>query len=139
MSVNAHYNAIAAMLPSDITVYRGKADSKPEYPYVVLWGDQGVVDTETLSEATMDLALKVNVTVAGETEASVLIVNDRVRAALNRKQPLVSGWAPSMLICKYSQGVGLDEAVTLPGTGHPMFCVDRYELQSTPLPQPQGV
>lgn len=127
-----HYDAVEALLPPGLTVYRGSVISKPTYPYVVLWGNQGTEDSETLGEFSMDLTLRVNVTAVGESFDSVLVTMGIVRTALNRGEPKVDGRSIAPLRQKYLTGVNADESVTIPGKGHPSYAVDQYTVHSTP-------
>lgn len=130
--IREHYAAIQAMLPGSLTVYKGNVPDKPEYPYVVLWGDQGRADTEALSDNPTDLTLRVHVTVAGMSFDSVAIVIDLVRSALNRKKPAVAGRYVGPLVQSSVMGIQTDFTVNIPGEGHPLYAVDQYLLQSAP-------
>lgn len=130
--ISEHYAAVRALLPADLTVYSGNVIEKPNYPYVIVWGNQGVEDSESLGEHTLDLMLRINVTCVGLSFDSVLITIDRTRRALNRAVPRVAGRAIGPLRQSYVMGIHTDEAVTVPGKGHPMYAVDQYSLYSTP-------
>jgi len=133
--IKEHYDAVKALLPAGLTVYRGSVPSTPTYPYVVLWGDlgdesSGGPDGDSLQDAPDVLSLRPRVTYAGLTFDSVLIVARNVRAALNRKVPVVAGWSPGRLRQASLMDVQTDTSVTLTGGANPVFAVDEFALVS---------
>ena len=100
--IREHYNAVKAMLPSTVNVYMWSVPDQPVYPYVVLWGSvgdesSGGADGESLLDRQDVLSLNLRATYAGVNGDSMLIVCRNVRAALNRKTPVVAGWKPGKL------------------------------------------
>ena len=133
-----HYDAVNALMPAGLTVYRSSVPSTPTYPYVVLWGDlgeesSGGPDGDSLQDVPDVLSLRPRVTYAGLTFDSVLIVARNVRAALNRKTPVVAGWRPGKLRQTPLMDVQTDTSVTLTGGANPVFAVDEFALVSTKL------
>jgi len=133
--IKEHYDAVKALMPAGLTVYRGSVPSTPTYPYVVLWGDlgdesSGGPDGDSLQDVPDVLSLRPRVTYAGLTFDSVLIVARNVRAALNRKVPVVAGWRPSRLRQASLMDVQTDTSVTLTGGANPVFAVDEFSLVS---------
>jgi hypothetical protein len=136
--IKEHYDAVKALLPAGLTVYRGSVPSTPTYPYVVLWGDlgeesSGGPDGDSLQDVPDVLSLRPRITYAGLTFDSVLIVARNVRAALNRKTPVVAGWSPGKLRQAPLMDVQTDTSVTLTGGANPVFAVDEFALVSTKL------
>jgi hypothetical protein len=136
--IKEHYDAVKALLPAGLTVYRGSVPSTPTYPYVVLWGDlgeesSGGPDGDSLQDVPDVLSLRPRITYAGLTFDSVLIVARNVRAALNRKTPVVAGWRPGKLRQAPLMDVQTDTSVTLTGGANPVFAVDEFALVSTKL------
>jgi hypothetical protein len=127
-----HYAGVAALLPSDMTVYKGDVPGTPTYPYVVLWGDGGTAGTEALSDDPTTLTLKVYATVAGMTFDSAAIVLQRVRTALNRARPTVPNRVTHRMVQTPQMPIQADLSVTVPGIGHPFYAVDQYDLISDP-------
>lgn len=134
-----HYGAVKALLPGTVTVYMWSVPDVPSYPYVCLWGDlgnesSGGPDGDSLQDVPDVLSLNVRATYAGLTGDSVLTVCRNVRAALNRKTPVVAGWHPSKLRQSSLMDVQTDTSVTLPEPGaHPVFAVDEFALVSSKL------
>jgi len=133
--IKEHYDAVKALMPAGLTVYRGSVPSTPTYPYVVLWGDlgdesSGGPDGDSLQDVPDVLSLRPRVTYAGLTFDSVLIVARNVRAALNRKVPVVAGWSPGKLRQASLMDVQTDTSVTLAGGANPVFAVDEFSLVS---------
>jgi hypothetical protein len=136
--IKEHYDAVKALLPAGLTVYRGSVPSTPTYPYVVLWGDlgeesSGGPDGDSLQDVPDVLSLRPRITYAGLTFDSVLIVARNVRAALNRKTPVVAGWSPGKLRQAPLMDVQTDTSVTLTGGANPVFAVDEFALVATKL------
>jgi hypothetical protein len=136
--IKEHYDAVKALMPAGLTVYRGSVPSTPTYPYVVLWGDlgeesSGGPDGDSLEDVPDVLTLRPRVTYAGLTFDSVLIVARNVRVALNRQVPVVAGWAPSRLRQAPLMDVQTDTSVTLTGGANPAFAVDEFALVSSKL------
>lgn len=136
--IKEHYDAVKALLPTTVRVYMWNVPDTPAYPYVVLWGDlgnesSGGPDGESLQDVPDVLALNVRATYSGLTGDSVLIVARNVRAALNRKTPVVAGWRPGKLRQSSVMDAQTDTSVTLTGGAHPIFAVDEFALVSSKL------
>jgi hypothetical protein len=136
--IREHYDAVKALLPAGINVHMWSVPDTPTYPYVVLWGDLGTEssggpDGDSLRDVPDVLTLNIRATYAGLTGDSVLIVCRNVRAALNRKTPVVAGWAPNPLRQSSLMDVQTDTSVTLTNGAHPVFAVDEFALVSSKL------
>jgi hypothetical protein len=136
--IKEHYDAVAALMPAGLKVYRGSVPNEPTYPYAVLWGDlgeesSGGPDGDSLQDVPDVLSLRPRVTYAGLTFDSVLIVARNVRAALNRRSPVVAGWRPGKLRQAPMMDAQTDTSVTLTGGAHPVFAVDEFALVSSKL------
>lgn len=130
--IAAHYAAVRALLPSSAKVYNGVVPDNPSYPYVVIWGDTGTEDTESLDDSPTTLTLKVYATVAGLTFDSAAVMVKIVRAALNRRRPVVAGRSCGPLMQSPQMPIQADLSVTVTGYGHPFYAVDQYDLTSDP-------
>lgn len=133
--IKEHYDAVRALLPPDSStfkVYPGKVDETPVYPYVVLWGSPGTLDSETLADIPTDFSARIKATCAGTSFASVAITMDRVRTALNRARPTVAGRRVGKLVLVPLMDIQTDLSITIAGVGHPLYGVDEYLIQSTP-------
>ena len=147
MSIKEHYDAAKALLPSTLNVYMWNVAAKKnpdgtiepiKYPYVCLWGDlgdesSGGPDGDSLQDVPDVLSLRVRATYAATNGDSLLILARNVRAALNRKIPIVAGWAPGPLRQSSLTDVQTDESVTLTSGTHPVFAVDEFALVSSKL------
>lgn len=136
--IREHYDAVKALIPATVRVYMWSVPDTPAYPYVVLWGDigsesSGGPDGDSLQDVPDVLTLNVRATYAGLTGDSVLIVARNVRAALNRKTPVVVGWRPGKLRQSSLMDAQTDTSVTLTGGAHPVFAVDEFALVSSKL------
>jgi hypothetical protein len=137
--IKEHYDAVRALMPAGLTVYPGTVPETPSYPYAVLWGglgdeSSGGTDGDSLEDTPDVLSLRTRVTYAGLTFDSVLIVARNVRAALNRKTPVVTGWKTNPLRQSTLMDVQVDRDVTITDTSdHPLFAVDEFALISHKL------
>lgn len=133
--IKEHYDAVKALMPAGLTVYLGSVPDAPSYPYAVLWGDLGTEssggpDGDSLRDLPDVLTMRPRVTYVGLTFDSVMIICRNVRAALNRKAPVVAGWAPSNLRQSSLMDIQTDTDVTLTGGSHPVYAVDEFALVS---------
>ena len=136
--IKEHYDAVRALVPSAVRVYMWNVPDTPSYPYVCLWGDlgnesSGGPDGDSLEDVSDVLSLNIRATYAGLTGDSVLIVARNVRAALNRKTPVVTGWRPGKLRQASLMDAQTDTSVTLTGGVNPIFAVDEFALVSSKL------
>ena len=133
--IREHYAAVKALLPPIVNVYMWSVPTTPTYPYVCLWGDlgeesSGGPDGDSLCDVPDVLTLRVRATYAGVNGDSLGIVARNVRAALNRKTPVVAGWLPSKLRQAPLMDAQTDFDVTIPNMGNPIFAVDEFLLVS---------
>ena len=145
--IKEHYDAVKALLPSTINVYMWSVQGKllPDktrepikYPYVCIWGDpgnesSGGPDGDSLQDVPDVLSLNIRATYAAENGDSLLILARNVRAALNRKTPVVGGWRPGKLRQASLMDAQTDTSVTLTGGANPIFAVDEFALVSSKL------
>lgn len=129
-STRAHWQAVLALLPDDLRLYRGNVPATPAYPYVLAWSGLGSRDAETLSDDPTERTHRYRMTIAGLTEDSVMIVQDRVRDALDRARVAVPGWSPGRLRLNPLAPVLEDIDVTLTEGRHPFYAVDEYQLHT---------
>lgn len=132
--IREHYDAVKALLPPTVRVYMWSVPETPTYPYVVLWGDlgeesSGGPDGDSLQDVPDVLTLNVRATYVGLTGDSTMIQCRNVRAALNRKTPVVTGWKPS----KLRQSSLMDAQTDFDVTPHPVYAVDQFALVSHKL------
>jgi len=136
--IKEHYDAVKALLPSSVRVYMWSVPKAPAFPYVVLWGDlgsesSGGPDGDSLEDVPDVLALNVRATYAATNGDSLMAIARNVRAALNRKTPVVAGWAPSKLRQSSLMDAQTDTSVTLTDGSNPIFAVDEFALVSSKL------
>ena len=136
--IREHYAAVKALIPSTVNVYMWSVPDAPAYPYVVLWGSagdesSGGVDGDSLTDRQDVLSLNIRATYAGVNGDSMLIVCRNVRAALNRKTPVVVGWKPGRLRQSALMDGQADLSVTFSSGAHPVYAVDEFSLVSHKL------
>lgn len=133
--IKEHYDAVKALIPSTVKVYGWSVPESPQYPYVVLWGgigdeSSGGPDGDSLQDVPDVLTLSIRATYAGLNGDSMLIVCRNVRAALNRKTPIVAGWKPSKIRQASLMDGQADLSVTLTNGTHPVYAVDEFSFVS---------
>lgn len=126
--VGSFYAAVAGLFPASVRLYVGNVPKKPEYPYAVLWGDLGDETTEALDDVPTELRIRFRVTYVGLSLDQVAWVVVRVRPALNRVKPYVSGWLSGKLRQSTLMDVQTDFSVALDNGAHPMYAVDEFAL-----------
>jgi hypothetical protein len=137
--IREHYAAVKALLPATgLQVYMWSVPTSPVFPYVCIWGDlgdesSGGPDGDSLCDTPDVLTFRVRATYAGLTGDALGEVARKVRAALNRKTPVVTGWSPSKLRQSTLMDAQTDFDVTIPNVGHPIFSVDEFLLVSNKL------
>jgi hypothetical protein len=136
--IREHYAAVKALIPAGTNVYMWDVPGTPQYPYVVLWGSvgdesSGGADGDSLLDRQDVLSLNIRATYAGVNGDSMLIVARNVRAALNRKTPVVTGWRPGKLRQASLMDGQADLSITLTGGAHPVYAVDEFSLVSHKL------
>jgi hypothetical protein len=91
--------AIRALLPGDLSVHIGEAPAtSPTLPWVVLRVTVPSVDDRSEGSTELSRLVRVQATVAGATEDSVLVIADRVIDALDAAQPVAEGWSTGRLL-----------------------------------------
>lgn len=133
MSVD-HYDALEALIPAGLSVFRGSAPDKPgegDYPYVVLGGTGGTFTGESYAGDVDSLDLRFKLTYAGLSFDSVLSAISMVRAVLVGRKLVVPGWSAGMLRHESLLDITTDFDVTVPETSsHPLFAVDEFTVLS---------
>lgn len=134
--MRSHFDAIKALLaPLGRPVYVVAAPGSVAYPYFILWGLVGALDSVDL-EATQDTVSDLlRVTCVGETPEAAMELQRLSRAALIDHRPVVAGRTVHELRMVSAEQVMPDRDVTLPNTNrNPFYGVDIYRLISEPSP-----
>jgi len=106
-------------------------DEQPAYPYVLLWTSAGSLESNTL-DGSRDLWDRLGVTMVHTTSNNVLVLAQKVRAALTGFIPQSDTWLVETLRPPFdSQPIDRDRDVSIPGVGYPSFAVDLYRLAGT--------
>lgn len=127
------FEAIAARLaaaPAEIPAHFLRVAGKPTYPYALVWGGSGRLDTDTLADAD-HLDDTFAVTWVSLSPLGVLDLRAIGRAALDDWAPTSTIWQmqPITLQKRMGQDVQVDSDVTFPDTNqHAYFAVDRFRL-----------
>lgn len=131
----AHFDALEALIPSGLNVFRGAAPIEPvaeEFPYVVLGGSPGREFTEGLGKKPDALDLRFKLTYAALSFDGVLIIAQKVRTALTGIKMIVSGWNTDPLAQDNLVDIRVDFDITIPGVSlNPVYAVDEFTAFST--------
>ena len=129
-----HYDALEALIPAGITVFRGsapKSQATGDYPYIVLGGTAGSLTGDSYAGTIDSLDPRFKLAYAGLTFDSVLITMSRVRAELVGRRLVVPGWSSGLLRHESLLDITTDFDVTVPETSsHPLFAVDEFTVMS---------
>ena len=129
-----HYDALQAMIPEGVTVFRGTAPIQPvadDYPYVVIGGNLGDEATETPAGEVDSLDLRYKLTYAGLTFDAVLAVVENTRKALRGKRLNAPGWSSTLMRPTSLVPITEDREVTIPDLAlNPVFAVDEVHVTS---------
>ena len=128
--ISGFYAGVAGLIPDSVKVYLVNVPSRPEYPYVVLWGDLGEETSEALADVPNEMHIRFRITYVGLTLDQVAWVVSRVRPALNRVKPYVPGWLPGKLRQSPLADIQADTSIKLEGGAHPLFAVDEFALSA---------
>lgn len=128
----AHYDALEALIPADVTVFRGSAPIEPvsaDYPYVVLGGNAGNESTEAANGDPDSLDLRFKLTYAGLSLDSVLVIMGLVRPAIRTARLVVPGWTCGLFRHESLVDITTDFGFKIPDIGaHPVYAVDEYAV-----------
>ena len=128
--VGDFYRAVSYLFPESVTVYVGNV---PDDPYAVLWGDLGDEVAESLVDDPDEFRIRFRVTYVGLRWDQMAWVASKVRPALNRAVPSVSGWLCGGLRQSSLMDLQTDYQVTLADSSHPVFAVDEFALVADKL------
>jgi hypothetical protein len=99
VSTLALAESIRDLLPGGLSVHIGEAPAtSPTLPWVVLRVTVPRVDDRSEGSSELSRLVRVQATVAGATEDSVLIIADQVIGALDAAQPIAEGWSTGRLL-----------------------------------------
>lgn len=129
-----HYQAIKAMLPTDLTVYLGGTPAKDAdivYPYAIVWGPALDEPADTVDDVPSHIDGWVRITYVGLGFDAAAKTAARVRSALNRRSPQVPGRVCEKLRLSPLRGIESDPDVVDVETGlNPYSGVDEFHLVS---------
>jgi len=134
--VKALTDALAALLPSTVTVHRGTVPSLPTFPYVLVMAK--VPDALERSQARRKLltGARVRCTVVGLSMDSVLIISERVVKAMDGARIDPPGWVTgSVENVPNSQWITEDTDVTdMTSKKHPLYAVLDFIVTASQSP-----
>lgn len=132
--MKADIDALVALAQtSGLTTYYVDVPVAPTYPYLLIWSGSGGLPLERpVSDSHADIDEAVGVTAVAGTPGGVLIVQERARAVLDLKSPVVTGRVTSLELIE-SRPVQMDRDVIATSTNrNPAYGVDMYRYRSTP-------
>jgi hypothetical protein len=130
--IAAHLAAARALIPSGISIHEVHVPADPTYPYVVL-RLRTRQTAHNLADQNNNFEGVLNILHAGLNDDSVMVIQDRIRAAFVDVRPAVAARNTWKLRLVNEGNVREDTGVTIPVTNtHPIVVVDEYRLASTP-------
>lgn len=130
--------AMQALAPPGLKCYlfepkMSKPPALSDYPYVFLWGRpsdrlSGEELDDSLSDEYRGELVEVKATYVGLNDESLSIVMNRFRAAWDRINLEVPGFAPSRLKQSGLLDAQADETAVLVGNYRPRYAVDQYRF-----------
>lgn len=135
--IAAHFNAVKALLPAQVTVYDTDAGSAPTFPYVVLWGgDVGRYSVDVAQ--SQDVAGgTIGVTCTALTAGAARSLQSTLADLLDGQVVDVPGRQGFELVEQDVRPVQVDRDVQIPTSGggsrYPFYAVLTYRVESTSL------
>lgn len=129
--IAAHVEAFAGLIDAvaNVTVYADTpVPNTPTYPYVAVYGNQGVPEEATFDSQSTTVPFTFQTTVVGKTQAQARALADRVQGALIDVRPTVAGRSCGLITKQASQPIRLDTSVTPPV----FIAVDVWAFASVP-------
>lgn len=133
--IREHAAAVVALLDAvpDLTIYDGRVPAEPSFPYAVLYADDGLRGPVSLTLASDQVTMTVQVTSVGATADAARVVADKVSGALLDVRPSITSRVCWPIRHEGTRPAIEDRDVTIPGTSlHPVYTVDVYRLASLP-------
>ena len=137
MSILELTDAIEALFPTGTHFEAVKPNEQGQYldslfPWTVARVQIPNTQSRSLARTRLARRVRVNVTVAGITYASVRVVCNNLDPRLQGARPSAAGWSTSPLDLVNAREIAEDESMTLTTANrHPLFTVLEYELTAT--------
>jgi hypothetical protein len=129
--IDEHIAAFAALVDAvpNVTVYADEAvPNNPSYPYVVLYGNQGLPSRTSMDPVSDQRETTVQSTVVAVTQGQARALADRVEAAVLDVRPTVAGRISAPVEKRSSQPVRLDHDIKPPV----FYAVDVWAFTTIP-------
>lgn len=135
--IAAHFEAVKALMPAEVTVYDTDAGHAPEFPYVVLWGgDMGRFSVD-VAHSQNEAVGDIGVTCTGLTAGSARALQSTLADLLDGQVIQVPGRRGFELVEQEVRPVLVDRDVQIPTSGggsrYPFYGVLTYRVESTPM------
>lgn len=114
MTLLALAGGIRALAPSGLATYVGEAPlgSKPSPPWLVLRVSVPGVDQRAESSTVSSFTARLQATLAGTSENSVLVNADRVQRAFEGARPVAEGWTCGPLLLVGAPSLYVDDVAS---------------------------
>lgn len=135
--IAAHFDAVRALLPQQVTVYDTDAGHAPEFPYVVLWGGDFGRYSVDVAESQGEVMGDIGVTCTGLTAGAARNLQSTLADLLDGAVVAVPGRRGFELVERDVRPVLVDREVQIPtpggGSRYPFYAVLTYRVESTSL------
>lgn len=135
--IAAHFDAVKALMPSQVTVYDTDAGHAPAFPYVVLWGGDITRSSVDVAQSQAEASGSVGITCVALTAGAARSLQSTLADLLDGQVITVPGRRGFELVESEVRPVLVDRDVQIPTTGggsrYPFYGVLTYRVESTEL------
>lgn len=135
--IAAHFDAVRALMPEQVTVYDTDAGSAPSFPYVVLWGGDVGRFSVDVAQSQDEAGGTVGVTCTALTAGAARSLQSTLADLLDGRVIEVPGRRGFELRELDVRPVQVDRDVQIPTSGggsrFPFYGVLLYRVESTPM------
>lgn len=134
--IAAHFEAVKALMPEQVTVYDTDADHAPAFPYVVLWGGDFGRYSVDVAASQGEVMGDIGVTCTGLTASAARNLQSTLADLLDGAVITVPGRRGFELVERAVEPILVDRDIQLPsggGSRYPFYGVLTYRVESTSL------
>lgn len=134
--IAAHFEAVRALMPEQVTVYDTDAGQAPAFPYVVLWGGDVGRFSVDVAQSQDEAAGTIGVTCTALTAGAARSLQSTLADLLDGQVITVPGRRGFELVEQEVRPVLVDRDVQIPsggGSRFPFYGVLTYRVESTPM------
>lgn len=135
--IAAHFDAVKALMPPQMTVYDTDAGHAPAFPYIVLWGGDISRFSVDVAQSQGEAGGDIGVTCVALTASGARALQSTLADLLDGQVITVPGRQGFELVESDVRPVLVDRDVQIPtpggGSRYPFYGVLTYRVESTPI------